>query len=301
LIENIDEIPIPSYDLLPMKKYKSEGIEFATIVTSRGCPFHCIFCSSSLQFGRKWRGHSVERVIEELSILRHEYGRTEIEFLDDTFTLIKPRAVAIANKMRREGLDISWSASSRVDTFSMELANVMKKAGAHTVYFGIESGSQKTLEFIGKGITPEKSELAVKKAKCAGLNALGSFVIGFPDEDQEDINQTIKFSNRVGVDFAQFTIATPYPGTKLWAYALREKLLLTMDWRKYTTLNPVMKLKYLTASQITKALRWAYLTFYLRPKKIVWDIVKNKGYILKKAVHYLTGYFKGKSAMQAQL
>jgi len=286
LIENIDEIPIPSYDLLPMKKYRSDGIEFATILTSRGCPFRCVFCSSSLQFGKKWRGHSVERVMEELSMLRHEYGKTEIEFLDDTFTLLRPRAIAIADKMRKEGLDISWSASSRVDTFSTELANAVKKAGAHTVYFGLESGSQKTLDFIGKGITPEKSESAVKKARCAGLKTLGSFVIGFPDETQDDVNQTIKFSKKVGVDLAQFTIATPYPGTKLWTYALKRKLLLTMNWRKFTTLEPVMKLKYLTPFQIARALKLAYLKFYLRPKTLAMDLIRGKGFIFRKAMHY---------------
>ena len=152
LIKNIDEIPIPSYDLLPMKKYKLNKIEFGTIITSRGCPFNCTFCSSSLQFGKKWRAHSVERTIDELSLLRDEYGKKEIEFLDDTFTLLKPRAIAIANKIREERLDISWAASSRVDTFSTEIANAIKNGGAHTVYFGIESGSQKTLDFIGKGL-----------------------------------------------------------------------------------------------------------------------------------------------------
>ena len=295
LIEDIDRIPIPSYDLLPMKKYKSGKVEFATIITSRGCPFNCIFCSSSLQFGKKWRGHSVKRTMEELSILRNEYGKTEVEFLDDTFTLSKPRAVAIANKIREEGLDISWTASSRVDTFSTEIANTMKKGGAHTVYFGLESGSQKTLDFIGKGITPEKSGLAVKNAREAGLHALGSFVIGFPEENWEDVNETIKFSKKVGVDFAQFTIATPYPGTKLWSYALKEKLLLTMNWKRFTTLEPVMKLKYITASQIAKALKLAYLKFYLRPKTLGRDLIKDKGFIFRKAMHYLaTKSFQGR-------
>ncbi len=287
LIENIDTIPIPSYELLPMKKYKSGKVEFATIITSRGCPFNCIFCSSSLQFGKKWRGHSVERTMEELSILRHEYGKTDVEFMDDTFTLLKPRVIAIAKKIREEGLDISWTASSRVDTFSAEIANTMKKGGAHTVYFGLESGSQKTLDFIGKGITLEKSGLAVKNAKEAGLHALGSFVIGFPEENGEDVNKTINFSKKVGVDFAQFTIATPYPGTKLWSYALKEKLLLTTNWKKFTTLDPVMKLKYLTASQIANALKLAYLKFYLRPKTLAKDLIKDKGFIFRKAMHYL--------------
>ncbi|WP_297500072.1 radical SAM protein, partial [Thermococcus sp.] len=107
LIKNVDGIPMPSYDLLPMDKYVAGRTPFGTVMTSRGCPFNCAFCSSSLQFGKRWRGHSVERVIEELSILRYEYGRREIEFLDDTFTLNKVRAVKIAEAIKREGLDIT--------------------------------------------------------------------------------------------------------------------------------------------------------------------------------------------------
>ncbi|MGQ9789028.1 MAG: B12-binding domain-containing radical SAM protein [Candidatus Hadarchaeaceae archaeon] len=288
LVENVDDIPMPAYELLPMKKYRAGKIEFGVVITSRGCPFNCIFCSSSLQFGKKWRSHSVARTLEELSILRKEYGKREIEFLDDTFTLLKSRSISIADEIRREGLDITWTASSRVDTFSQEVACAIRRAGAHTVYFGIESGSQKTLDFIGKGITPKMSERAVENAKRAGLHVLGSFVIGFPEETAEDIETTIKFSKKVGVDLAQFTIATPFPGTRLWTYTLKEKILLTMNWRRFTTLDPVIKLKYLTADQVGKALRTAYLKFYLRPKMLLLDLIRSKGFVFKKAMRFIT-------------
>ncbi|RJS70881.1 MAG: radical SAM protein [Candidatus Syntrophoarchaeum sp. WYZ-LMO15] len=284
LIEDIDTIPVPSYDLLPMEKYQVNGVRFGTVMTSRGCPFDCAFCSSSLQFGRRWRGHSDSRVIEELRHLHEKYRIHEIEFLDDTFTLNKPRTMRIARRILEEGLDISWSASSRVDIFTEEVAAAMKKGGCHTIYFGIESGSQKILNFIGKGITPEQSISAVKKAKKQGLNVLGSFVIGFPEETKEDIRKTIKLSKKAGVDFAQFTIATPYPGTRLWDYALSKKLILTFNWRKYTTLDPVMKLKNFTAQQITKMFQRAYLSFYLRPSYLIKDLIFRKGFIFRRAI-----------------
>ncbi len=287
LIKNVDDIPLPSYDLLPMTEYKIGKTEFGTVITSRGCPLHCIFCSSSLQFGKRWRGHSVDRVLRELSLLENKYGKREIEFLDDTFTLNKTRAIEIADRIKKEKMDISWSASSRVDTFSLDVAKAMKKGGAHTIYFGLESGSQKTLDSIGKGITLEKSEASVKIAKETGLHALGSFVIGFPNESREDVNRTIKFSRKVGTDFAQFTIATPYPGTKLWFDAVKEKLLLTMNWREFTALAPVMKLKYFTSSQIARLLQLAYMKFYLRPKIIIKDLINDKGFLFKKAVNVL--------------
>ncbi|NJF26038.1 B12-binding domain-containing radical SAM protein [Thermococcus sp. Bubb.Bath] len=293
LIQNVDEIPIPTYDLLPMDRYRADGTPFGTIMTSRGCPFNCAFCSSSLQFGKRWRGHSVERVIEELSILRNEYGRREIEFLDDTFTLNKVRAVKIAEAIKREGLDITWTASSRVNTFNEKVAKAMKEGGCHTVYFGIESGSQRTLDFIGKGITPQQSLDAVKLAKKMGLHALGSFIIGFPEETREEIERTIKFAKKVGVDFAQFTVATPYPGTRLWQYAIQNNLLLTRNWRKYTTIDPVMKLKYFTPEQIAKLLRKAYLSFYLRPKVLLRDIIERHGFIFRRAIRGVLNIYYG--------
>ena len=160
----------------------------------------------------------------------------------------------------------------------------MHRAGAHTIYFGIESGTQKILDFIGKGITPEQSKISVKNAEEAGLHTFGSFIIGFPQESRRDVKKTLKFSRKVGVDFAQFTVATPYPGTRLWNVALKEKLLTTMNWRKFTTLNPILKLKCFTREQISKVLRLAYVKFYLRPKVLIKDVIQDRGFIIRRAI-----------------
>ncbi|MEM3921439.1 MAG: radical SAM protein [Nitrososphaerota archaeon] len=284
LIDDLDSLPIPAYNLLPMEKYVVDRVRYAAIVTSRGCPYGCIFCSSSLQFGKRWRAHSPERVLEELMILRYDYGAREIEFLDDTFTLKMSRAEEISRMIVSEGLDISWSASSRVNTFSRSLGEAMRRAGAHTIYFGIESGSDKTLRLIGKGITRRQAVDAVKAARNSGLNALGSFIIGFPHEGEEDIRATIKFADKVGVDLAQFTIATPYPGTRLWEIAVKENLLLTRNWRKFTTLDVVMRSLYLTPERIKKLLLWAYITFYLNPRRVLRDLIVNRCFILRRAI-----------------
>ena len=288
LIKDVDAIPEPSWDLLPMEKYEIDNIQFGTIMTSRGCPYNCIFCSSSLQFGKQWRGHSVDRVIDELKTLRYKYNKREIEFLDDTFTLNMKRALELTDRIVKEGLDIRWSASARVNLFNDEIAKNMKKAGAHTVYFGIESGSQKILDFIGKGITLSLAKISVRKANEAGLNTLGSFIIGFPEDTIKDIKTTIKFSKKVGVTVAQFTIATPYPGTRLWNYVVEKKLLLTMNWRKFTTLSPVIKLQNFTLKQILKWLSWAYISFYVRPLYLIKDLARTHGFIFKRLIPYAT-------------
>ncbi len=284
LIEDLDSIPIPSFDLLPWDLYKAGEYRYGVIMTSRGCPFNCIFCSSSLQFGKRWRGHSVGRVLEEIRLLREGFGIKEIEFLDDTFTLNRKRAQQIARELVKEGLDISWTASSRVNTFDTETAKALRESGAHTIYFGIESGSQRILNFIGKGITINQAIKAVKTAVRVGLKVLGSFILGFPTERNEDIKRTIRLANKLDLDYAQFTIATPYPGTRLWYYTLRNKLLTTLNWRKYTTTQVVMRNLYLTADQIKKALLWAYLSFYLRPKYVIRDFLERKGFLIRKAI-----------------
>ena len=286
LIKNVDEIPLPAIDLLPMEKYKADGKKFGTIMTSRGCPYNCIFCSSSLQFGKIWRGHSTERVMSELRRLVDEFGIHEIEFLDDTFTLNLKRAIEISKRIKADGLDIRWSASARVNLFNDEIAKAMRDGGAHTIYFGIESGNQQTLDFIGKGIKLDQAISSVQKGNSAGLNTLGSFIIGFPNDTVEDVRNTIKFSKKVRVKLAQFTIATPYPGTRLWDLAKANNLIKTMNWRKYTTLSPVMKLQNFTDETILKWLGKAYMNFYLRPFYLLQDLIRDHGFIFKRIIPY---------------
>lgn len=292
LIGNVDELPKPALDLLPMRKYKVGRSEFGTILTSRGCPYNCSFCSSSFQFGKLWRGHSAERVMEELKDLVYLYGKKEIEFLDDTFTLDLKRSRKITEMIKEEKLDIHWSASARANLFNAEIAKSIKHAGAHTIFFGIESGTQRVLNSMGKGITLDMATRAVRNAKNADLNSLGSFVIGFPDETREEIKETISFSRKLGLSFAQYTIATPYPGTRLWDYAVQNDLLTTMDWRQFTTLTPVLKLQHLAKDEILKWFQKAYMGFYLRPSFLLKDILTNRAFILKRLIPYASSFLR---------
>ena len=278
-VDDLDSLPAPAFHLLP--EYYTGNSRFGAVITSRGCPYRCVFCSSSRLFGNTWRAHSADRVVEELSLL-NEIGIRNVEFMDDTFNVNRKRAVEISEKIQQEGIDVSWVSSSRVDTFNVEAAREMRKAGCHSIYFGIESGSQQILEFIGKNITLEKAEKAVKKAKELGFRVIGSFVIGFHHEKPEDMDRTIKFARRLPLDFAQFTIATPYPGTKLFEIASRLGLLLTKDWRRYTTLEPVMKNIHVDPKQIQAILSKAYLSFYLRPGYLIKDVAKNKAFVLRR-------------------
>jgi len=293
-IKNIDEIPFPSRDLLPIYKYKAYGIVYTTMLTSRGCPFGCSFCASSRLFGKFWRGRSAENVLEEIRMIHDEYKIRNIEFVDDTFTLNKRRVEEICDGIIKERLDVNWGASSRVDGITERLAEKMKKAGCWIIYLGIESGCQKILDDIGKRITLDQVRKAVNAIKKAGIQVLGSFIIGFPGETVEMIEKTIRFAKRLNLDWAQFSILTPYPGTPLFDYAVKNDLLLTRDWSKFTATQPIIKLKDVTEEQLRRLFRKAYLSFYLKPKKI-WEWIRNRQFVLlKNAINLALDYLRGK-------
>jgi radical SAM superfamily enzyme YgiQ (UPF0313 family) len=292
-IKNIDDIPFPSRDLLPMHLYKFNGVKYTTMLTSRGCPFKCSFCSSSRLFGGYWRGRSPENVLEEMKIVYEEYGIRNIEFMDDTFTLNQERAEKICDEIIKQGWDISWGASSRVDTLSKKLVEKMKKAGCWIIFLGIESGSQKILDAIGKRITLEQVKKAVKILKDAGIQVLGSFIIGFLQDTKETIKETIKFAKSLNLNYAEFSILTPYPGTPIFDYAKKHGMLLTEDWSKYTAIEPIVKIEGVSEKEIKALFQKAYITFYLRPR-IVIEWLKNKQFSfmksgIKAVINYLGG------------
>ncbi len=267
-LKNLDEIPFPARHLVPFESYKLMGNPIGSMITSRGCPYSCEFCSSSLLMGRMFRRRSAANVAEEMEELVHKYKVRKIEFLDDVFMLNKKRAVAIAKEIRERGLDVSFVASSRVDGVDLEVLKELQKAGLSTIYYGAESGSQRILDLMGKGITLEQTKDAVKKSKAAGIKTIASFILGYPGETLEEIDQTIKFATQLDIDYAQFSILTPYPGTPIF-YKLKEKgLLETEDWDRYTVLEPVIKYEKLGLSKelVAKKLAEAYYKFYLRPK-----------------------------------
>jgi radical SAM superfamily enzyme YgiQ (UPF0313 family) len=293
-IRNIDEIPFPSRDLLPVEKYQVNGTRYTAMITSRGCPFRCSFCSSSRLFGGCWRGRSPENVLDEMRVIYEDYDTKNIEFVDDTFTLNQKRAEQICDGIIKEGWDVSWGASSRVDTITRKLAEKMKKAGCWILFLGIESGCQRILDAMWKGITVEQIKRAVKMIKNAGIQVLGSFIIGFPEDTMESIKQTIDFAKSLNLDYAEFSILTPYPGSPIFNFALENDLLLTEDWSKYTAIEPVMKIKDLTEKQLKSFLQKAYISLYLRPKT-VWSWIKNRQFtFIKSGIKTVINYLKGR-------
>ena len=287
LIEDLDSIPVPAYDQLPMSLYRMGRKNYIAIITSRGCPFNCIFCSSSKLMGKRYRERSAKSIMKEIRMLNREYGISHIEIIDDLFVLNETRVRELHDMIRKENLEIHWSCSSRVDIISRNpgVLKYLKDAGCHTIYVGAESGSQKTLDRIRKGITLGQTRKAVSMIKKAGMAVFTSFLIGVPGETKEDIEKTIDFAVELNPDWVQFTVCTPYPGTRLYSYAKKKRLLETKDWSKYTVLNPVMKLPALTQRELKKMLRKAYVRFYFRPK-FIWNNIRYGNFDLMRKMFY---------------
>lgn len=226
LIEDLDSLPLPAYSLMPtFSRYlippgtirgvwSSRGT--INIMTSRGCPFHCIFCGSSLLFGKRVRRYSVARVLEEVEGLMKGYGVDSFWFTDDVFTVLPSWVEEFCSEIERRGLKLSWSCQLRADTVEKPLLLAMKRAGCLQVDIGVESGSEQVLKTLKKGIRPEDIERAFSLLKEVKLRAMATFVIGSPGETREDIRLTHQLLKKIKPSFSQFFFLIPYPGSELY-------------------------------------------------------------------------------------
>ncbi|MCJ7614264.1 B12-binding domain-containing radical SAM protein [Candidatus Bathyarchaeota archaeon] len=234
-IQDLDSLPFPARHLLPMdiyfeavKENPIRGIirkRYAIMITSRGCPHECIFCSNHIVMGRKWRGRSPENVVEEIEQLVKTYSIKQIDFFDDNMTLIKKRAVKICDLIMERGLDIEWYVPTgvRVDTLDEELLRKMKSSGCKGIRFAPESGVQRVVtEVITQNLDLKDVEKAVVLAKKVGIKTGIFFILGLIGETKEDMEETIKYAyklRKLGAANFHFSIATPLYGTELYEQA----------------------------------------------------------------------------------
>jgi anaerobic magnesium-protoporphyrin IX monomethyl ester cyclase len=231
-IRDLDSIPFPARDLFDNTEYreyfrKRFGREETSIITTRGCPFDCDFCSRPI-FSNQFRARSANNVVDELNQIS-ELGYDSVWFSDDCFTLIPSRVLEICQGIKNTSLDLKWECLSRVDGFTLDMAKEMKAAGCERVFFGIESGDDGILRQMNKGIDVDQARKAVEAATEAELKAAGFFILGYPGEDDSTILRTIKFATRLPLDYASFSLPYPIPGTGL--YDKVKDRLREQDWR----------------------------------------------------------------------
>ncbi|MFX1416188.1 MAG: B12-binding domain-containing radical SAM protein [Promethearchaeota archaeon] len=293
-VKDLDSIPFPAYDLLDLKKYFAGNYPWATMITSRGCPYKCVFCSSSRIVGKRWRGRSPSNVVEEIEMLEQKYAVREIEFLDDLFTFDKDRVREFCELLKSRGVGFGWTCSTRADVMARypHMARWLRAAGCHTVYIGAESGSQRILNIMKKGISVDDIVRSVRILKREGLGVILSFIIGTPSETKQEIDATIDLACRLDPDLAQFTVLTPYPGTPLFDEARKNGWLVPGEWSRYSVLNPVMHFPGLEECDIKSCLHRAYLRFYTR-LGFLWKHLKAGNFhIFRIMARSLAGYLK---------
>lgn len=213
-IANLDDLPLPRHDLLPLKAYRAPlvGGPYAFSVPSRGCPAACRFCIKHVSYGSSVRFRSPENVVDEMEMLVN-LGVRKIHMYADLFTVNREHVMGICEGILERKLPVCWTCNSRVDFVDLELLQAMRRAGCWMVSWGIESGEPEMLKRMNKGITLEKVEKALGWAKEAGIMNWGYFIIGLPGETETSIRKSIDFAKRLPLDLILFHIAAPHPGT----------------------------------------------------------------------------------------
>lgn len=266
---DLEQVPLPARHLLDLKQYQSvvDGRLAAPVVTSRGCPGACHFCSSSRFFGRRWRARSAESVLMEIDELYNRYGYRAVAFMDDNFTLDPDRVIQIADGIITRGYDLKWWNFSRVDTIVRNPGMVAKMAaaGSNMVYLGIESDNAETLDSLGKRSSPLEVEQAIALLKEHGIETYGSYIIGNINERPSDVKRTVDMAIRLDTNIAQFSILTPYPGTVLHQQ-LAEKIF-TRKWKFYDGLHLVFHHPLINRHHLQFMLINAFIKFYRRSSK----------------------------------
>jgi anaerobic magnesium-protoporphyrin IX monomethyl ester cyclase len=273
LIENLDTLPLPTLDLLPnLKKYYHPSVfsfkrlPSFSFISSRGCPGVCTFCYHSL-FGNSYRTHSADYVLDAVERLINEYGVRDIVFYDDTFTVDRSRVIEFCTGISKRNIKLSWSANARVTTVDYELLCLMKKSGCWKIGYGVETGEQRLLNAMKKGITLAQIERAFQWTKEAKLLAHGYFMIGNIDDTKETIEKTRKFILQLPMDLLTVGRFTPTPGSEDYKRAF-SKGWFSNDLNKLSMHTIEYVPEGLTKEYLDRSIKTIVKEFYLNPRKL---------------------------------
>jgi anaerobic magnesium-protoporphyrin IX monomethyl ester cyclase len=296
-IENLDELPFPERELLPMRQYNVyppfwaiplKGQKTTSLVTSRGCPVRCSFCYSSVYWGPYYRKRSVVNVLSEMEQLITKHGITNFHFVEDNLTFDRERAINLFKEIIKRKIKISWSAPNGVCLWTLdeEMIGLMKQSGCYALNFGIESGSQDILsKVVHKPLDLKKAEGIIREIKRNRIFTLGYFIFGFPGETKQDIQKTRTLVKKLALDRNIYFTATPFAGTELFRRCQEQKCIGTPYDESF---NELFSAKFET-SQFKKAeldriilnnYRFDCFRFFLHHplkwKMIWWPIIRYK-------------------------
>ena len=232
-IQNLDSLPMPAYDLFPMDRYPLHRI-----VTSRGCPYSCVFCNATFLWLENWRKRSAENLVEEIEYLIKNYGKKILIFADNSFNIDLKRVDEFCDLLIQNKTKILWSTSVRADIITQPVANKMKEAGCYNVAIGIESANNEQLSRMNKQSTIEKITEGIGIFKKAGIEVLGQFVIGGPGETFETVKESLDYAKNSECDYINFYTILPFRGTPQWDFVSENGEFVTKKIHEFHSINP---------------------------------------------------------------
>jgi len=287
-IEDLDKIPFPAWDLLPLEIYfkinrphgaKPKRRPFLPIITSRGCPNNCVFCSIHCVWGKSYRKRSSENVLSEIDFLTNHFNLKELHFEDDNLALDKKRAIEIFHGILCRGYDLTWSVPNglAINTLDKEVLELMKKSGCYNISLAVESGSQKVLrDIIKKPVNLIRAKQAIMEAKKLGFDISTFFVVGFPDETKEDLMETLSLATSLNVENVNFFFATPLPGSPLFEQCKRNGTINEnlLDYKMLNSYKPNFPTKELSKKELYKLIKRGRIKVYIslllrKPQKFI--------------------------------
>ncbi|MBC7962578.1 MAG: radical SAM protein [Steroidobacteraceae bacterium] len=276
-VEDINSVPFPARHLIKNELYEnilSRKKNFTALLTSRGCPFNCAFCSHNQL---KYRARSPKNVVDEIELNLNQHNIRDFDIYDSTFTANEQRVIDICEEIRRRKLKVEFTVRSRVDVVSREMVGSLKSAGCHTILYGIESSNPDILKMMNKRISLELVTEAINYTKQSGIKTLGFFLFGFPGETRQTIEDTIRFSLELPLDYALYSILLPMPDTEIYSYYQEHGL--GDYWAEYTLDESKMEQIEFIGTGVTRAETAAYALkaykqFYFRTR-ILWNRFKT--------------------------
>lgn len=275
-IEDLDKIPMPAWDLMDPRSYPdaphgtfARAFPIAPIVTSRGCPYSCTFCASFTMHGRKMRRRSCESVLDEIAFLNAKYGVKEFQIEDDNFTMGKEYAKEVLSGIIERGFKIWISLPNgiRIDSLDEELLRLMERAGCYSLSIGVESGSDRILKMLQKNLTTKEIEDKARLVKrYTKIRMTGFFLIGHPEETEEDIMKSIDFAVRLPLDGASFSPLMPLPGSRIYDEWKERVDFGRVDWNKFLYYQFIDSVSGIEIKKLERYLKKANIRFYIRPR-----------------------------------
>lgn len=280
LFENLDKLPMPAWNLLPMRKYRAHNWHcfdniksrqpYAVIYTSLGCPFKCSFCCIHALFGKAGiRYRSPERVVEEIDYLVKNYSIRNIKILDEMFASKESHVIRLCDLIIERGYDLNMWAYARVNTVNEAMLKKMKRAGINWVAYGFESGSKKVLKGVAKGYDLDRVDDVVKMTYESGLHICANFIFGLPDDDYDSMQETLNLAQEINGEWANLYAAMAFPGSELYRQALKEGWPLPETWEGYSQYSCEtlpLPTKHLTGPEVLRFRDHTFQVYFNDPK-----------------------------------